>query len=120
MKTSKHQNPIRLVTTISVYLGLVLVGASPQVIAQANLSGDAQSRIFELSSRSGSVFSKFKLRQEIDQNEVISFPVSSPTGILPAKWSRVPGIRTAEAPKGHVEHTNDQIFVVSMLARASI
>ncbi len=38
MSNSKSYNQILFITTLSVYLGLVLVGASPQVLAQAALT----------------------------------------------------------------------------------
>jgi hypothetical protein len=120
MKTVKHQNPLHLVTTISVYLGLVLIGASPQVIVQANLSGEVQSRIFEFTSKTNTVLSKLKLRQESAQNEVVSFPYSSAAVFKTVRWSRlaaIPALRDGDTDEASC---NDQIFVVSMLARASI
>jgi hypothetical protein len=120
MKTTKHQNPIHLVTTISVYLGLVLVGASPQVIAQANLSGEVQSRIFEFTSKTNTVLSKLKLRQESAQDEVVSFPASASAVCKPVIWSRTAVSPSRRNTGSEASHGNDQIFVVSMLARASI
>ncbi len=120
MKTARHQNPIQLVTTISVYLGLVLVGVSPQVLAQANFSGDAQSRIFEFTSKTNTVLSKLKLRQESAQDEIVSFPSSSPAVLRPTRWSRGGASSAFAGDSLESIHVNDQIFVVSMLARASI
>jgi hypothetical protein len=120
MKTTKHQNPIHLVTTISVYLGLVLVGASPQVIAQANFSGEVQSRIFEFTSKTNTVLSKLKLRQETVQDEIVSFPASSPAVFKPFRCDSSAASAARRAVGDKPIHDNDQVFVVSMLARASI
>ncbi len=38
MTTRKHQNSILVLATLGVYLGLVLVGATPQVMAQAAMT----------------------------------------------------------------------------------
>ncbi len=38
MTTRKHQNSILVLATLGVYLGLVLVGATPQVLAQAAMT----------------------------------------------------------------------------------
>ncbi len=51
MSKTKSYNQIIFLTTLSVYLGLVLVGASPQVLAQAALT------------------SKFEIKDQIEKND---------------------------------------------------
>jgi hypothetical protein len=51
MSKTKSYNQIIFITTLSVYLGLVLVGASPQVLAQAALTN------------------KFELKDQIEQKD---------------------------------------------------
>jgi hypothetical protein len=51
MSKTKSYNQIIFLTTLSVYLGLVLVGASPQVLAQAALT------------------SKFEIKDQIEQKD---------------------------------------------------
>lgn len=42
MSKKNNHNPIYFLTTLSVYLGLVLVGASPQVLAQTDLTKNSK------------------------------------------------------------------------------
>nr|MCU0240754.1 hypothetical protein [Pyrinomonadaceae bacterium] len=51
MSKTKSYNQIIFITTLSVYLGLVLVGASPQVLAQAAITN------------------KFELKDQIEQKD---------------------------------------------------
>jgi hypothetical protein len=50
LNNRKNQNSILFLTTLGVYLGLVLVGATPQVLAHA-----ATTRTFDISEESGQV-----------------------------------------------------------------
>ncbi|REJ76370.1 MAG: hypothetical protein DWQ47_12245 [Acidobacteria bacterium] len=119
MKT-RSQNPIYIATTISVYLGLVLVGASPLVIADSRIGGETQSRIFEFASKTGSVLSKLKLRKQKDSDK---FQVHAISG-YPAVEKIAPGfygssdLTVPAAPEFHF--SNEQIFTTSILPRASI
>lgn len=120
MSKTKRQNPIYIATTISVYLGLVLVGASPQVFAQSGFSGDAQSRIFEFTSKTSSVLSKLKIRQDSVTELTADFPSSGRFAFLsscrPATVTSPLSFTTDLTPI----HTNEQILTVSVLPRASI
>lgn len=117
---SRSQNPIYIATTISVYIGLVIVGASPSVLASSDFARDAQSRVFELTSRSGSVLSKLKLRQENSQEEFPAFPLaffetSFITSWAPERHALV------DVPKASTPiFRNEQTLTVSVLPRASI
>ncbi len=119
MKT-RVQNPVCIATTISVYLGLVLVGASPQVLAQTGFSGENHSRILQFASKTNTVLSKLKFRQERDDDkEVFSvLPGSAPAAVVRSRGfgTFIPYVR----PR-YIQHvTNDQIFTVLTLPRASI
>jgi len=120
MKKSRNQNPIYIATTISVYLGLVLVGASPQVLAQSSFAGDAQSRIFQFASKNNNVLSKLKLRQEQDDEKstVLAIPGTRP--LSAAKWSifRIQTGTPAVYPAPFI--SNEQVLTVSVLPRASL
>ena len=120
MNKSKTQNHIHLVTTISVYLGLVLVGASPQVLAQASLAGDTHSRIFEISSKTGSVISKLKLRQESDRDDVTTFPLSGAAPVPAVRWCLFSGSPLTVPELPETASSNEQVLTVSVLPRASI
>lgn len=116
----RTQNPIYIATTISVYLGLVLVGASPQVLAHSNLSSDTQSRIFELTSKTQSVLSKLKLREENDGDEFPSFALGGFSPESAVTWCRYSGSNGAYPVAPEYFYSNDQTLTVSILPRASI
>ncbi|HUF03397.1 MAG TPA: hypothetical protein VMM38_04400 [Aridibacter sp.] len=116
----RNQNPIYIATTISVYLGLVLVGASPQVLAHTNLSGDTQTRIFELTSKTGSVLSKLKLRQENDGEDLTSFAVGGFSPESDVRWCLFSDSYRMLPAAPEISHSNEQILTVSNLPRASI
>lgn len=120
MNKSRTQNHIHLFTTISVYLGLVLVGASPQVLAQASLAGDTQSRIFEISSKTGSVISKLKLRQESDRDDITMFPVAGAVPVRTERWCLFSGRQLTVPELPGTASSNEQVLTVSVLPRASI
>lgn len=61
MNASKSHNSILILTTLGVYLGLVLVGATPQVLAQA-----AMTRQFNVKDEAGR---KDELEKKPDGNE---------------------------------------------------
>jgi hypothetical protein len=120
MKRKKGQNPVYLVTTISVYLGLVLVGASPQVLAQSSIGGDTQSRIFELASKTGSVFSKLKLRQEISDSDTAPFSTTGSGVVQVVRWCLFAAQDPAVRSDSLEQFSNEQVLTVSILPRASI
>lgn len=116
----RNQNPIYIATTISVYLGLVLVGASPQVLAHTSLSSDTQSRIFELTSKTQRVLSKLKLREENDGEDFPSFAFGGFSPESDVRWCLFSTPDTVPATDPAFSFSNDQILTVSNLPRASI
>ncbi|MGI8670592.1 MAG: hypothetical protein ACR2J3_12235 [Aridibacter sp.] len=56
MSKKNNHNPIYFLTTLSVYLGLVLVGASPQVLAQANFTEQTHSQSFQITTKTNNAF----------------------------------------------------------------
>ena len=120
MSKQGRQNPVYIATTISVYLGLVLVGATPQVFANSGFPGEGQSRIFEFASKTGSVLSKLKLRQETDADVSADFPVSGSAPSFVIRRPAVASIRLAAVELDAQLDRNEKILTVSVLPRASI
>lgn len=118
--SKRTQNPIYIATTISVYLGLVLVGASPQVLGHNNFTGETQSRIFELTSQTNSVLSKLKLRQENDSEQFQTFAVKGSAPDCEIRWCLFEIAAPDNQSDPGFNFTNDQILTVSNLPRASI
>ncbi|QQS40164.1 MAG: hypothetical protein IPM63_12440 [Acidobacteriota bacterium] len=116
----RTQNPIYIATTITVYLGLVLVGASPQVLAHSSFSSDTQSRIFELTTKTQSVLSKLKLREENDSDDFPSFSLYGFSSECEVRWCLFGGPQNALAAAPEFSYSNEQILTVSNLPRASI
>ena len=119
---SKHgkQNPVYIATTISVYLGLVLVGASPQVFAAGGFSGDSQSRIFEFTSKTNSVLSKLKLRQESDVDKTTDFPAPGGAPSLAVRRPAQVAVFLPAVEFSGKTDRNEKVLTVSVLPRASI
>jgi len=120
MERTTNHNSIYFLTTLSVYLGLVLVGASPQILSQAKIASDAQTRVFEFSTRSGNSLSRLKHTRKFQSDHTLSFPF--------AVMARFPVRRDvhasvcAETAQGIFENIapNDQVFTLPRLPRASI
>ena len=75
MSKNKNHNTVYFLTTLSVYLGLVFVGASPQVLAQAQTSKNSQSTTFEFSSRADNILTKLGVKKGFDNESI--FPTFS-------------------------------------------
>ncbi len=73
MTQKKSHNKIYFVTALSIYVGLVLIGASPQILAQSKIANNSASYSFELSSRTDNVRAKVKFRQSADSSDVVPF-----------------------------------------------
>ena len=78
MTESKRQNRIYLLTTISIYVGLVLVGGAPEVFASSELNKRLNGPSFEISTRSESIVDAAKYRKHADEDQIVphDFPGS--------------------------------------------
>ena len=79
MTQSKQNNKFYLFTTLSIYVGLVLVGGAPEILAGSKLAQSLQSPSFELNTRSEIASSKLKFRKQAETDKLIPqvFPGAS-------------------------------------------
>jgi len=108
------------VTTLSIYVGLVLIGASPQVLAQAKISSQTTFQSIELSNRADTAFAKLKHRHHADTGEVLPFIYSGGTS-FEFETRNVIGI-DIEALVGQelMPAANQKILTTNLFPRASI
>ena len=120
MSDKRNHNTIYFLTTLSVYLGLVFVGASPQVLAQAQASQNSQSSSFEFSTRAENIFADLETTPVLDHHDILPFDLSGRTYTNRTVW-KVQNISQTQVNLTE-EHfsPNDQIFVILRLPRASI
>ena len=120
MSNAKNQNPIYIATTISVYLGLVLVGASPQLLAQTGLSGDSHSRILELTSKTNRVLSKLTRKDDPSGDDI---RIASSASIAPIPrffWVGTSSVLSGVVSDQSLYFSNEQVLTVTVLPRASV
>lgn len=120
MSNKKNHNTIYFLTTLSVYLGLVIVGASPQVLAQAQISESSQTRTFEISTKTNSVFPELKLQTKFQYDDVLPFAFLGNPIFTNRVWNSHPAIESSANLYSEVIAVNNQIFTVPILPRASI
>jgi len=85
LTTRKNQNSILVLATLGVYLGLVLVGATPQVLAQAAMT------------------KQFNVKDEVEvKDDLDKKPATSESDDLDADVSAVENLRIAEALQGFI------------------
>jgi hypothetical protein len=120
MSDKKNHNSIYFLTTLSVYLGLVIVGASPQILAQVENSRNIQTSRFELSSRTSDVLADLEKRSGFERQNVLPFTFFGGSASPQITWkTQAFGGQTVE-PSRETFAENDQIFVISNLPRASL
>ncbi|NNF00525.1 MAG: hypothetical protein HKN25_16020 [Pyrinomonadaceae bacterium] len=120
MSKTRNHNTVYFLTTLSVYLGLVLVGASPQVLAQTAKQKNSQTQRFEIRTNSSSVISKLKFKSKYKTQEVLPF---SNSGIAPRSLERsntVPVNRNSQIREDIDFFENNQVLTNSNLPRASL
>lgn len=120
MTENKNHNTIYFLTTLSVYIGLVIVGSSPQVLAHAEIARNSQSHSFELGSKTSSVFSTLKYKSKYDPKDISPFAFP---GDLPRGFSdRNPAKLFVGVTDNFFEifAENNQVLVKTRLPRASI
>lgn len=120
MKRKTTKNTVYLLTTVSVYLGLVLVGASPHVIARAKAGSDVQNRVLEFTSRQGDTLSGLKLTRSLDDRNGVSLPFSGSFNTFDQTDAGIISLQQTAGRSTVFSYHNDQVFTVSLLPRASI
>lgn len=120
MSNKKNHNTIYFLTTLSVYLGLVIVGASPQVLAQAKISESSQSRSFEISTKTNSVFPDLKLKSQFHYDNVLPFAFLGNANFSNRVWISPTAVYKSTNLHSEIIAVNNQVFTVPILPRASI
>ncbi len=120
MSNKRNHNTIYFLTTLSVYLGLVIVGASPQVLAQAEFSQNSQSRSFEISTETNNVFTKLKLKKQFQYQDVLPYVFVSSSTFNNRLWTSQTSVYNSANLHAEIVSINNQIFTTPILPRASI
>ncbi|MFV0387982.1 MAG: hypothetical protein ACK5NT_04440 [Pyrinomonadaceae bacterium] len=118
MRNKKARNTFFFVTTLSVYIGLVVVGSAPIVFAECSQAANPYN--LSISTRSTASFTKVEVVKKQQLADALPFSIQSHpyTGKTPATHSTV-RFELADI-HGDVFALNNQVLVVSNLARASI
>ncbi len=109
-----------LFTTLSVYLGLVLVGASPQAFSQAHLAQNSPANCFETHSKTNSTLSKLKFRVSTKENEVVPFSVFRDSNKSTTDEAAKSCLRNFAGLYAQVKNENNQVLITSNFPRASL
>ncbi len=118
-KTNNH-NTLYFLTTISVYLGLVFVGASPQALSYSKTAQSSQPHSFEINVKSNSVFSKLKFESDSEGENVLPFAVFGAhkkpayNGNSNREFVQVSNLHA------EINAANNQVLIITNLPRASI
>ena len=120
MSDKRNHNTIYFLTTLSVYLGLVFVGASPQVLGQAKVSQNSQSSSFEFTTRAENLFADLQTNQVLDQQDIVPFDLSGRIFTNRTVWKAQSFNQTQNSFVQKEFFPNDQVFVILRLPRASI
>jgi len=120
MNNKKNHNTIYLLTTLSVYLGLVVVGSSPQVLAQAKLAQHSHSSSFEINAKTDSGISKLKFKSQFQYEDVLPFAFLGSLRFDRQVWNSQTAISNSLNLNPEIFVENDQIFTLPILPRASI
>ncbi|MEZ5346524.1 MAG: hypothetical protein R2681_13320 [Pyrinomonadaceae bacterium] len=120
MNKNKNHNTIYFLTTLSVYLGLVFVGASPQALAQTTLAKNSHSQTFKINAQTESALTKLQFKRAFEHKHLLPF-----AAVNASKRSVYAGIPAAALDRFSTQYAefrsdNDQIFSISNLPRASI
>lgn len=118
-KKNKH-NPIYFLTTLSVYLGLVLVGASPQVLAQAKLAEHSQLHSFEITTRTSNAFSELKLKSKLKYENVLPFAFLGGGRFTNRTWITQANFQQITNLHKEIFAENNQVLLFTHFPRASI
>ncbi len=120
MSKKNNHNPIHFITTLSVYLGLVLVGASPQILAQAKLANHSQSNSFEINVKTNSVFSKLKFKSKFEFQDVLPFAFLGCAKFNNRTWKSQENFQNLKNLHAEILVNNNQVLLYTNFPRASI
>ena len=120
MTKAKNHNTVYFLTTLSVYLGLVLVGASPQVLAQAETAKNSQTQRFEIRTNSSSVISKLKFKSKYETQEILPFSYFGSSS-RKIDQARAFSLNKNSQIRSDIDFfENNQVFTISNFPRASL
>jgi len=117
---NKNHNRIHFFTTLSVYIGLVIVGASPQVLADSKTTYNSHAPSFEIHAKRNSVISKFTFKSEFKSQNISPFSVFT---ALSKDSFKSEILQTADHFSNlyaQVSAENDQVSVVTNFPRAAL
>ena len=120
MTQAKSNNKLYLFTTLSIYVGLVLVGGAPEVLAGSKLAQNLQNPSFELNTRTELVTSKIKLRKRVETDQILphAFPGSS---VFEYPGARITISFVEQSQRAdEVRFSNNQVFTPKLFPRASL
>lgn len=119
MSDKKNHNTIYFLTTLSVYLGLVVVGASPQMIAIENFQ-NVQSTRFEISSRTNDVLADLEKTSNFERQDILPFTFFGVSNSYKTTWNAKTFPPQTIKPTKENLAENNQVFVITNFPRASI
>jgi hypothetical protein len=120
LSKKNNHNPIYFLTTLSVYLGLVLVGASPQVLAQAKLTESSQTQSFQITTKTTNAFSELKLKSKFKYENTLPFVFLGSSKFTNRSWKTHKYFRTTANLHEEIFAENNQVLLFTHFPRASI
>lgn len=120
MSKKNNHNPIYFLTTLSVYLGLVLVGASPQVLAQANFTEQTHSQSFQITTKTNNAFSELKLKTKFKYQNALPFVFLGSSIFTNRTWKSQTNFQEITNLHKEIFAENNQVLLVTNFPRASI
>ncbi len=120
MNQNKNHNTIYFLTTLSVYIGLVIVGSSPQLLAQTEIVNNSQSQIFEFNPKTSNAFSKLKFKSKFNSKNALPFVFVGNRVFVGSNWNSQKIFSKASINFTEIFVDNDQVLVKTRLPRASI
>lgn len=120
MSRKNNHNPIYFLTTLSVYLGLVLVGASPQVLGQAKLANQTNSHSFQITTKTNNVFSELKIKSKFKYENVLPFAFLGGSEFSNRNWKSQTNFQEQTNLHKEIFAENNQVLIYTNFPRASI
>jgi len=117
---AKNHNTVYFLTTLSVYLGLVLVGASPQVLAQAETAKNSQTQRFEIRTNSSSVISKLKFKSKYETQDILPFSYLGNASRQAKRSNALAANKNSQIRENIDFFENNQVFTITNFPRASL
>jgi hypothetical protein len=117
---NKNHNTIYFLTTLSVYLGLVFVGGSPQALSYSKTTSNSQPHSFEISAKTNSVLSKLDFKTDSDNQRLLPYAVF---GVLSKEYNpgnSKPGFKQISNLHAQISAGNNQVLILTNFPRASI